>query len=319
MITADTRVLALSGGVGGAKLAAGLARRLRGDELTVVCNSGDDFDHLGLRVCPDLDSVVYALADLHDPERGWGRRDEGWRFMESLDELGGETWFRLGDRDLAMHVERTRRLAAGGRLTEVTAVLAGALGVSATVAPMSDDPVATVVDTADGELAFQHYFVRERCAPAVRGFRFAGADRARPHPELLRAPADPGCRGVVLCPSNPFVSLDPILALPGVEDALRRRRVPAIAVTPIVGGRALKGPTAKMMGELGLDASAAEVARHYARRGLIDGFVLDRVDGALEPEITALGLEVVTTDTVMTTPTRGTELAAEIVGWLDRG
>jgi LPPG:FO 2-phospho-L-lactate transferase len=294
--------LALSGGVGGAKLALGLARVLPPERLLVVANTGDDFEHLGLHLSPDLDTVVYTLAGLASAERGWGRRDETWSFLEALGELGGETWFRLGDRDLALHVERTRRLRQGESLSEVTAALARALGVTVPVVPMSDEKVRTVVHTAMGEdLAFQHYFVRDRCEPAVRGFSFRGVERARPAPAFAAALRDPQLGAIVVCPSNPFVSVDPILRLPGVADAIRAQAAPVVAVSPIVGGQALKGPTAKMMAELGLACSALEVARSYAQRGLLDGFVLDEADRALAGEVEALGVAVEVTATVMRT------------------
>ena len=208
-------VVALSGGVGGAKLALGLSRTLSPERLLVVANTADDFDHLGLRVSPDIDTLLYTLAGLADPERGWGRAGETWSFMAALEALGGETWFNLGDGDLAMHVERTRRLAAGETATEATAALGRALGVAVRVLPMSDDPVATVVETPGGPMPFQRYFVRERCAPRVSGFRFAGLSDARPNPELARRLADGSVAGVIVAPSNPYVSVDPILKLPG--------------------------------------------------------------------------------------------------------
>ncbi len=269
-------VVALCGGVGGAKLAHGLALALPADELSVIVNTGDDFQHLGLHISPDLDSVMYALAGLSDPIRGWGRRDETWAFMEALEDLGAETWFRLGDRDLAVHVERTRRLAQGATLSEVTAHLCNALAIAVRVVPMSDDPVRTRVLTADGWLDFQEYFVRRQCAPAVRDFLFAGAETARAQPHALAALERRDLRAIVICPSNPFVSVAPILAVPGVARAIRECSAPVLAVTPIIGGQAIKGPAAKMMAELGLDVSGVAVARRYA--GLIDGFVIDRVD-----------------------------------------
>ena len=269
-------VVALCGGVGGAKLAHGLALALPPDKLSVIVNTGDDFQHLGLHISPDLDSVMYALAGLSDPIRGWGRRDETWAFMEALEDLGAETWFRLGDRDLAVHVERTRRLAQGATLSEVTAHLCNALAIAVRVVPMSDDPVRTRVLTADGWLDFQEYFVRRQCAPAVRDFLFAGAETARAQPHALAALERRDLRAIVICPSNPFVSVAPILAVPGVARAIRECSAPVLAVTPIIGGQAIKGPAAKMMAELGLDVSGVAVARRYA--GLIDGFVIDRVD-----------------------------------------
>ena len=269
-------VVALCGGVGGAKLAHGLALALPPEELSVIVNTGDDFQHLGLSIAPDLDSVMYALAGLSDPIRGWGRRDETWTFMEALGDLSGETWFQLGDRDLAVHVERTWRLARGATLSEVTAHLCKALAIAVRVLPMSDDPVRTRVLTAEGWLDFQEYFVRRQCSPAVRDFMFAGAETARAQPHALAALERRDLRAIVICPSNPFVSVEPILAVPGIRRAMRESRAPVVAVTPIIGGKAIKGPAAKMMAELGLDVSGAAVARRYA--GLIDGFVIDHAD-----------------------------------------
>ena len=245
-------VLALSGGVGGAKLALGLYRVLPPGALTVVANTGDDFEHLGLAISPDLDTLLYTLAGIDNPATGWGRRDETWNFMAALERLGGETWFKLGDGDLATHVERTRRLAAGESLSQITDDFRRRLGISARLLPMSDDPVRTRLLTAEGWLDFQDYFVRRQCAPIVREIAFAGAAAARPHPDFLAALADPALRMVVICPSNPLISIDPILSLPGVREALRACRAPVVAVSPIIGGKAVKGPTAKMMAELGL-------------------------------------------------------------------
>lgn len=292
-----SKVLALSGGVGGAKLVHGLAQALRPDELVVCCNTGDDFFHLGLHVCPDIDTVLYTLSGLANPELGWGRAGETWHFMDTMAVLGGETWFRLGDADLAMHVTRTQSLAAGKSLGAVTAELARRLGIGAAVAPMSDDPVRTVVLTPGGELAFQHYFVRERCAPVVTGFRFEGAETAKPSPRIASALADPGLRAILFCPSNPYVSLGPILAVKDIASALEKRRVPAVAVSPIVGGMAIKGPAAKMMAELGHEVSATAVARLL--RPYIDGFVIDETDATQADGIRALGLKVEVAPTVM--------------------
>jgi len=276
-------VVALCGGVGGAKLAHGLSMALAAvaDSLSIIVNTGDDFQHLGLSISPDLDSVMYALAGLSDPVKGWGRRDETWRFMATLRDLGGESWFQLGDTDLAVHVERSWRLAQGATLTAVTAHLCKALAIGARILPMSDDPVRTRVLTAEGWMDFQDYFVRHQCQPAVREFMFFGAATAHPQPEALAALKRPDLRAIVICPSNPFVSVEPILAVPGIRAAIQQARAPVVAVTPIIGGKAIKGPAAKMLTELGLDVSAAGVARRYV--GLIDGFVVDHSDPAPEP------------------------------------
>jgi LPPG:FO 2-phospho-L-lactate transferase len=250
-------------------------------ELTIIVNTGDDFQHLGLSIAPDLDSVIYALAGLSDPVRGWGRRDETWTFMAALRGLGGESWFQLGDGDLAMHVERSWRLAHGATLSEITAHLCQALAIAARVLPMSDEPVRTRVLTAEGWLDFQEYFVHRQCEPAVRELMFAGAETARAQPDALAALKRRDLRAIIICPSNPFVSVEPILAVPGIRAAMQQSDAPVVAVTPIIGGKAIKGPAAKMMAELGLEVSAAAVARRYA--GIIDGFVIDQTDPIPEP------------------------------------
>ena len=271
-------VVALSGGIGGAKLALGLYRVLPPDALTVVCNPGDDFDHLGLRICPDADTVLYTLAGVANPETGWGLAGETWTFMDALARLGGETWFRLGDGDLALHVERTRRLAGGERLSRIAADIARRLGVRARVVPACDEAVRTIVSTPGGRMAFQHYFVRDQCEPVVTGFEFEGAEHAQPCGAVLDALADDSLRCVVVCPSNPFISIDPILAVPGMRAAIRAAGAPVIGVSPIIGGRAVKGPTAKMMRELGLDISNRAIERHYG--DLVDAWVIDSADAA---------------------------------------
>ena len=290
-------VVTLSGGVGGAKLVLGLSHLLEKDSLVVGCNTGDDFDHLGLRICPDIDSVLYALAGLSDEARGWGRKDETWTFMTALAALDGPAWFNLGDGDLATHMFRTGLLLEGHTLGFVTAELSRRLNVNATSLPRSDDPVATVVKTDKGDLAFQHYFVRDQCAPRVTGFRFEGIETARPNPDLLTALAA-GPEAILIAPSNPFVSIDPILGLPGITDLLRSTEAPVIAISPIVGGRALKGPASKMLEELGKDVSALGVARHY--QGLVDGMVIDEEDSDLADDIAALGIRPHVTCTIMT-------------------
>ena len=289
--------LAITGGVGGAKLALGLSKLLGGDELTLIVNTGDDFRHLGLHISPDIDSLVYTLSGESNPDTGWGRRDESWQFMDALATLGGETWFSLGDRDLAMHIERTRRLATGESLTRVTAGLASSLGIEHRILPMSNDSVHTKVLTAGGVMDFQHYFVRERCEPVVSGFEFDGAERAGISPEIDRCLNDPALAGIILCPSNPFVSIDPILAVRGMRQRLVQSTVPVVAISPLVGGAAIKGPTVKIMRELSLPNTALWVAGHY--RDFLDGFVLDNQDAAFSTEVEALGLKVSVTQTVM--------------------
>ncbi len=306
-------VIAFCGGVGGAKLAAGLARVLPSEDLTIVVNTGDDFVHLGLHISPDIDTVVYTLAGLSDRERGWGLARETWNFMASLRQLGAEAWFQLGDQDLAMHVERTRRLAAGETLSEVTAALSAALGLQAAITPMSDDPVRTIVRTAAGDLAFQQYFVAEQCRPIAEGVRFAGAAEASPSPGLRAALGRSDLAAVIICPSNPYLSIDPILAVPGVRAALKAVDAPIVAVSPIVGGRALKGPAAKLMTELGVTPGVAAVAEHYA--GVLDGLVIDRADADAAPVLRGMGLQALATDAVMVSDDDRARLAGEVLAF----
>jgi LPPG:FO 2-phospho-L-lactate transferase len=289
-------VVVLSGGIGGAKLCLGLQRVLSPGSLSVIVNTGDDFEHLGLRISPDLDTTLYTLAGLADADLGWGRCDETWTFMRVLETLGGPTWFRLGDGDLALHVERTRRLAAGESLSAFTAEVARRLGVGTRILPMSDDPLRTIVTTPAGELSFQEYFVRARCAPAVVRLHFVGADAARVPPGVTQVLRNQDLSAIVIAPSNPYLSIDPILALPGMRAALRAARVPIIAVTPIIGDVAVKGPTAKIMTELGVSPSPLTVVEHYD--GLIDGFVLDACDAQVAPR---LNLPARICDTLMST------------------
>jgi len=289
-------VVALCGGIGGAKLALGLSRVVAGADLMVVANTGDDFEHFGLAISPDLDTVMYTLAGLDDPQRGWGRRNETWTFMAALEALGGETWFALGDGDLATHVERTRRLRAGEALSTVTADFCRRLGIAARLVPMTDDIVRTRLRTDEGWLDFQDYFVRRRCAPRVLEVICDGAATARAHPDVLAALGDRRLRAVVICPSNPFLSIEPILAVPDLREAIARAAAPVVAVSPIIGGRAVKGPTAKMISELGLEVGAAAVARRY--RDLLDAYVLDGADAA---EAEKLGIPVTLAHTLMTT------------------
>ena len=289
-------IIALSGGVGGAKLALGLSLIMPPEELLVVVNTGDDFEHLGLSISPDIDTVAYTLSGLANRELGWGRHDETWSFMETMESLGGDTWFRLGDRDLALHVERTRRLKLGESLSQVTADLCRRMGVAPRVVPMTDDPVRTRLLTEYGWLDFQEYFVHRRCEPVVAQLQFQGAGAAKPHPAFIAALADPSLEAVVICPSNPFISVEPILAIPGVREALMACKAPIIAVSPIIAGRAVKGPTAKMMTELGLDPTAGTVAQRYA--DLLDGYVIDHADMS---EVVSIDARVTLAQTLMTT------------------
>jgi LPPG:FO 2-phospho-L-lactate transferase len=307
-------ILALAGGVGGARLARGLAQVLGPDELAIVVNVGDDFEHLGLAISPDLDTVMYTLAGVVNPETGWGRAEESWNFMQALADVGGETWFRLGDKDLAVHVERTRRLRFGEPLSSVTADLCERFGIRHPVLPATDMPLRTRVRTDDGELAFQDYFVRQQCRPVVRGLRFADAEAARPSAPLARLLSSGRIGGVVLCPSNPWLSMAPLLAVEPLRALLGR--VPVVAVSPIVGGAAVKGPAAKIMGELGLPVSALGVVRHYG--SLVQGWVLDAADAALHGAAAAEGATVVSEDTMMTTPEKAAAVARSAIALLQR-
>ena len=305
-------ITALAGGVGGAKLADGLARALPPTDLSIIVNTGDDFEHLGLKICPDLDTVCYTLAGLANPETGWGIKDETWHTLESLETLNGPSWFRLGDHDLGTHLERTRRLREGCTLSEVTRAFCKAWGVAPRVIPMSDQPIPTTVYTQEGSLSFQEYFVHRRCEPKVTGFSFEGVENSAPAAGVIEALQSADL--VVICPSNPWVSIAPILAVPGVKKALEGKCV--VAVSPIVGGHAIKGPAAKMYQELGIIPSATAVAKHYRSstdKGILTGFIIDCLDAPQSADIQELGLRVLVTDTVMSTSADRLRLAQEIL------
>ncbi len=306
-------VLALAGGVGGAKLAEGLAAILPPGELTVAVNTGDDFEHLGLKISPDIDTVTYTLAGLNNQEQGWGLEGETWNFIAALERLGGESWFRLGDRDLATHVERTRRLKTE-TLSAVTADFARQLGIAQAIVPVTDDPLRTMVQTDQGLLAFQDYFVRLRCAPRVERLEFPGIEAMRPSAGFSAALADPNLKAIVICPSNPFLSILPILSLPGVRTALQQRTVPLIAVSPIIGGQAVKGPAAKIMEELGLSVSSTGIAGFYGP--LLDGLMIDETDRTLAPEID--GPDIHVGDTMMRNTADRRRVAAEVLAFAER-
>lgn len=309
------RYIALSGGVGGAKLVLGLSKLLKPEQLTVVANTGDDFEHLGLSICPDIDTVLYTLADWNNKELGWGQEGESWNFLDALKRLDGESWFNLGDRDMATHITRTEKLRKGASLSEVIEFLCQRMGIEHPVVPMTDDPVRTIVHTEQsGSLAFQHYFVRDRCEPAVHGFEFSGIDTAVPSAGFSAA-LDSDLSAILVCPSNPFVSVDPILAIPGVEQRIREKKIPVVVVSNIVGGMAIKGPAAKMMTELGMPRTAVGVARHYVDKygDLFTGFVLDETDAGLAPEVERLGLSTIVAPSVMVTLHDKTELAARVL------
>ena len=299
------KILALAGGVGGAKFAQGLAHVLPPEDLTVVVNTGDDFEHLGLYICPDLDTVCYTLAGLANPETGWGRIEESWNALAGLKDLGGPVWFSLGDRDLATHLERTRRLREGQCLSEITRDFCRAWGVQHTVLPMSDDPVRTIVETEEGYLPFQEYFVHRRCEPVVSGFHFDGIASARPAPGIEEALA--AADAVIICPSNPWVSVDPIL---GVLPPLQK---PVVAISPIIGGKTVKGPAAKMFAEMGIEPSAPAVAEHY--RNLLTGFVLDLADQELQSRIAA---HTLVTDILLNSIADRVRLAQEVLDFIGK-
>ncbi|MBK8617659.1 MAG: 2-phospho-L-lactate transferase [Anaerolineales bacterium] len=301
--TVHRRIVALAGGVGGAKLAHGLAQILPPEDLTVIVNTGDDFEHLGLYICPDLDTVCYTLAGLANPETGWGRVNETWNTIANIEKLGGPNWFRLGDQDFGTHIERTRRLKEGQTLTQVTKDFCAAWGIKHTVLPMTDSPVRTMVDTDEGELAFQEYFVHRRCEPRVKGFRFDGVEVAGP--AIGAREALESADAIVICPSNPWVSVDPILRV------IQKINKPVIAVSPIIGGKTVKGPAAKMYEELGIEPSALAVAKHY--RTLLSGFVLDTVDAHLSEEINT---KTLVTDTLMNNLTDRARLATDVLNFI---
>ncbi len=310
-------IVALAGGVGGARLAVGLADALPPRELAIVVNTGDDFDHLGFRICPDLDTVMYTLAGENNPVLGWGRAGETWHFMNELKRLGGEDWFQLGDRDLAVHVLRREALRCGVLLSRVTHDLAARFGVKHALMPMSETPVRTIVKTKSGELDFQDYFVRLRCKPRVTGFRFAGVRAARV-PDALARVMRGRVDAVVICPSNPFVSVAPIVSVPAIKRWLASRTFPVVAVSPIIGGAAVKGPAAKMMRELGVKPTVLEIARHYERNcgNVVDHWVIDKQDAKLAGAIERLGKRVLVTDTMMTSRRKSAALARRVLGFV---
>ena len=287
------KILAITGGVGGAKLALGLATKYSAQEVAFLVNTGDDFEHLGLPISPDVDTLLYTLAGLSDPARGWGRAEESWNCLHTLSDLGQEAWFQLGDKDLALHLVRKNLLADAHSQSEVIDYLRSRLGIDHAIFPMSDSPVRTKVKTTQGEMEFQQYFVKERCEPTISGFRFDGAELARPVAKLLELAFE----SIILCPSNPYVSVDPILAVPGMKQYLQDQNAPIVAVSPIIQGKALKGPAAKMMHELGFAPTSLQIGKHYAK--FIDGLIIDQADATSKEAIEALGIAVKVEQTVM--------------------
>jgi LPPG:FO 2-phospho-L-lactate transferase len=302
----------LTGGTGGAKLIEGLAAEIDPAELTIICNSGDDSIFHGLYVAPDIDTVTYTLAGLSDSEKGWGIRDDTFAVLQQLRRLGMDTWFNLGDKDLATHIIRTRLLTEGLTLTEVTGRIRAALGVRATILPMSDDRVETRVVTPDGELSFQEFFVRERWAPAVESIRFVGVEQSRPAPGVLEAIRE--AAAVIIAPSNPITSIDPILSVRGIRKALRQSAVPVAAISPIIGGAAVSGPADKLMAARGLEPSAFGVAQGYC--DLLNRFIIDTEDGPLRGKIEALGIRVFESAIRMTTRDDKRRLARQVLALL---
>lgn len=302
-------VVALAGGVGGAKLAYGLYQVVPPEKLTVIVNTGDDFEHLGLHISPDLDTMMYTLAGLANPSTGWGVKDESWNMMAALARYGQPTWFQLGDRDLATHLLRTKWLRENYPYNWITRELSQRLGIRCTILPMTESLVRTMIMTEQGEMAFQEYFVQKQCQPVVKSIRFAGAEQAHPSREVASALRTADV--IIFCPSNPFLSLDPILALPNMRRIIAASRVPKIGISPIVGGAALKGPAAKLMRELGQEVSPTSVARHLS--DVLTGFVLDQVDQAHQEAINALGLRTLVTGTVMLNNEDRVRLAGEVL------
>lgn len=312
---ATSKVLALCGGVGGAKLALGLSKILNPDQLLIVANTGDDFEHLGLPICPDLDTVMYTLAGINNTQQGWGLQDETWSAMGQIRRYGGDSWFNLGDKDIATHLMRKQLLGSGHSLSETTAHLCRQLGVKHQLLPMSDQPVSTQVHTEGGPLPFQHYFVKEQCQPIVTGFDFIGVETAQPQPEMLRWLADDNLTGIILCPSNPFVSIEPMLTIPGVRQALTNSRAPCVAVCPIIGGKAVKGPAAKMMQELAMEVTSLSVAKYY--NGLIQGMVIDTEDSEQANAIRGEAVDVKVAPTLMQSLNDRINLAQTVLDYCD--
>jgi LPPG:FO 2-phospho-L-lactate transferase len=306
------KIVTLAGGVGGAKLAHGLAQILKPEELTIIVNTGDDFEHYGLTICPDLDTVCYTLAGLANPETGWGRVNESWNVIGNASKLGGPSWFNLGDQDLGTHLERTRRLRAGDSLSQITKDFCKAWGVEHIVLPMSDQPVRTIVNTDEGELAFQEYFVHRRCEPRVKGFRFEGADSAEAVSGAKEAISS--ADAIVICPSNPWVSIDPILAVGKSDWQSDLQKKLVVAISPIIGGETVKGPAAKMYRELGIEPSAFAVATHY--HDLITGFVLDTIDTQLTESVRGLDMRVLVTNTLMKGHEDRRQLASDVLNFI---
>ncbi|MEM7346933.1 MAG: 2-phospho-L-lactate transferase [Chloroflexota bacterium] len=304
-------VVALAGGVGGSKLAYGLAKLVPSDQLTIIVNTADDFEHVGLHISPDLDTMMYALADLANPVTGWGVKNESWNMMAAMARYGGPIWFQLGDRDLATHLLRSQWLREGYPHSWVTNELCRRLGVRCTLLPMSEDPIRTMIETADGILAFQEYFVEKKCEPVITGIRFEGADEAQPSQAVIGAIRQADL--IILCPSNPLVSLGPILSMTSLRRIIAATAVQKIGVSPIIGGQAVKGPAAKMMSELGMEVSPVGVAQHL--QDVLTGFVIDTDDEAYQAQLNEMGLQTLVTSTMMTDNQERVRLATEVLNF----
>ena len=303
--------IAISGGVGGSKLALGLANSITPEKLMIVANIGDDFKHFGLHISPDIDTLMYTLSGKSDTNRGWGIANETWRVMDALEKIGGETWFRLGDMDLATHIERTKKLQSGESLSKTTSYLCKKFDIKSCIVPISDDKLQTIVKTEDGDLEFQEYFVKKRCKPIVNGFRFLGVKKAFPNDGFMRALRNPALKAVIICPSNPFISIDPILAVRGVRQGLRDCRAPVIAVSPIIADSGIKGPITKQLKELGHKVSVTTIANFY--RDFIDGIVIDYKDNSYSTEIESLGIKVKVCNILMENIKTKIELAQKVL------
>lgn len=314
-MSARKRIVALCGGVGGAKLALGLANLESNFGLTIIANTGDDFEHLGLSISPDIDTITYTLAGIANPDTGWGRAEETWSFMESLADFGAETWFRLGDKDLALNILRTNLLSCGENLSDVTSHITGNLGIPSEIVPMTDSNVRTVFHTDRGTLEFQDYFVRLQCKPVVASIEFQGAGKAHPSRRFGELLTDPSVDAFIVCPSNPFISIDPILAIPSVRTSLANHPSSVVAVSPVVDGQSIKGPTSKLMSELDLGSSSADIAAYYG--DFIDGFVLDHRDSDLCADIGKSGIHTFCSNIVMSTFSDRCQLARNVVGFAE--
>jgi LPPG:FO 2-phospho-L-lactate transferase len=311
MNTGSEKYLALSGGIGGAKLALGLQHCLDKSQLTIVANTGDDFEHLGLAISPDIDTLLYTLADLNNQELGWGRRDESWNFAEASKQIGLDTWFSLGDRDLAIHLYRSQRLREGANLSQIVEELCKRFRIQANIVPMSDSAVRTMVDTNIGTLPFQEYFVKNRCKPIVSDIRFDGIEKARPAQAFLECLDDSNLNAIIICPSNPFLSVNPILSLPSLKEKINAVGKPVIVVSPIVQGKSIKGPTAKLMQELNLECSVETIASLY--KDIASAIVIDNADKSAIDDIKSTGLEILSANIIMNNLQDKISLANEVI------